>query len=723
MGLTILAFLAAPLLLLLAAYADRRAGAATGAAALTRRTVVAIDACLAASCLCQGLSFSLLPAGAGAAAWALRFDLLTGAFLFAAHAALAWFALSFPAPAPAPARAAGLVLALATVAFVDYRILATRDYTADVFLSTLGPARFDGPRFRLISAAMAAIGTAAAIGLATRAALSRDRISRQRAAVAAVGAALGPLLLWALSGAQAARSGVRSTYALMPLGSLVLGSILTYAYALSRIFDWRAIGRTLASYAILLAAAGLPTGLVAYLVGLLRRASPGLALAASILTFLVAYFGARRLSERLLEGVRSRGDYREELESALSHIDLAEGRDSVLGELEALLREYLGFAEFNVLIEDDRGLLRTVHSSSGARASIERGSTLSAALESAPAPVLFKSEALSDPAYAAARDELVALFDSLKAEALIVAREGRRAIGAFSLGPRLTGAEYTAYDHATLRSLYGKLFVFAYYLKNIARESLVHTVDRELALSDQVIHFALEKVDRVSHPGVDAGWSTRSTRRLGGDFVDFVRISKDRWFFVIGDVSGKGLSASMNMLILKSMIRTFLRVERGFAGLVARVNAFIKDNLPRGTFFAGAFGYFDFAEGSLYFINCGVPAMLLYSPALDTFVEVQGEGRVLGFVRDIGPHLKPRKVALPPGSVLAVATDGVTDSESIRGERFGKDRLRRSVRERLDAPSREIAEGALDDLLAFTDRKQEDDLTLLVLKIAPRSKE
>ena len=190
-------------------------------------------------------------------------------------------------------------------------------------------------------------------------------------------------------------------------------------------------------------------------------------------------------------------------------------------------------------------------------------------------------------------------------------------------------------------------------------------------------------MDRIDHPKADSAWIAQSARSLGGDFIDFVRLSQDRWFVVMGDVSGKGLSASMNMLILKSMIRTFLRVEKDFVSLVARVNAFIKENLPKGTFFAGVFGYLDLSKDAFYYINCGVPTIMMYSPAFDTFIEVQGEGKILGFVKDIAPFLKPRKLTLTAGSAIMTATDGLLDSENLRGERFGKERFRRSVHERL----------------------------------------
>jgi hypothetical protein len=462
---------------------------------------------------------------------------------------------------------------------------------------------------------------------------------------------------------------------------------------------------------------GLPTGCAVALLALLGSDSPLLMVIIAPLIYFVAWRLARSFSKRYFERVGSRREYREMLESTLAHIDLSAGRDAVLRTLHEILTRNLGFSDFSILIEDDRNVLKTSYSSSGGHASLDRADALRAHIESTDSNVLMLSEAQADPRWLPVKTGLLGLFSALKAEVLIFARESRRVIGVFAFGARRIGGEYTDYDYETFQALCGKLFVFAFYLKNVARESIVYTVDRELALSDQVIRFALEHVAPVEHPRADAAWAMRSTRSLGGDFVDFVRIGKERWFFVLGDVSGKGLSASMNMLILKSMIRTFLRIEKDFAGLVQRVNLFVKEHLPKGSFFAGVFGYFDFGTNSLYFVNCGVPAILLYSPSFDAFIEVQGEGKVLGFVRDLAPYLRPRKLSLAPGTALVLTTDGLLDSENIRSERFGKDRLRKAARDRLEKSSREIADGVIEDLMRFTENRQEDDITLLVMKI------
>ncbi|HTX71204.1 MAG TPA: PP2C family protein-serine/threonine phosphatase [Rectinemataceae bacterium] len=714
MGLTILAFLAVPAFIVNFRFARSRGRGSTAG-----RVVEALNLFLAGFALLQGFEFLIAVPDAGDLP--LYVDRVSLALLIGAHALLILLVLEFPVQAPRAVRVAGSLLMAAAASYVVYRVLFSYDVVANVVRKGNEIIRIEGREFRPFIHGQALVALAASIVLALRAFADRSRIHRQRSAVALIGVLLGSALIWFLSGALPYRSGFSATYVLLPIAAVILGSLATYGFYLSRIFDWPTIGRTALSYLALMAVVGIPTGAALAFLIFLRLISPLVPIVGTPILFLIAWTQARRFISRFLARSIRRDDYREELESALSHVDMSAGRDVVLDELYRLLSEALDFIDFTVLIEDDRGILRAVFAPTGARTSIDRGTPLAEALERSPASVLLKTETIADPAYVESRAEIMGLFETLRAEALILIREGRRVIGIFSFGARRTGADYTYYDYDTFRSIYGKLFVFAYYLKNVARESILHTVDRELALSDQIIRFALEKVDRVDHPKADAAWATRSTRRLGGDFIDFVRLSKDRWFFVMGDVSGKGLSASMNMLILKSMVRTFLRVEKDFVGLVSRVNSFIKENLPRGTFFAGIFGYFDFAKDAFYYINCGVPTVLLYSPSFDTFIEVQGEGKVLGFVRDISKSLKPRKLVLPPGSALVATTDGVTDSESLRGERFGKERLRRSVRDRLGSSARAIADGVIGDLLEFTDQKQEDDITLLVMKLSPRS--
>ncbi|MFQ3548023.1 MAG: PP2C family protein-serine/threonine phosphatase, partial [Termitinemataceae bacterium] len=218
------------------------------------------------------------------------------------------------------------------------------------------------------------------------------------------------------------------------------------------------------------------------------------------------------------------------------------------------------------------------------------------------------------------------------------------------------------------------------------------------------------------HPHADIAYMTRSARKLGGDFIDFIKLTKDRYVCIIGDVSGKGLNASMSMIILKSVIRTYLKETKDFKTLVIKINAFIKQYLPRGTFFAGMIGLFDFSERNLYYINCGVPVMMLLSSAYNNPVEIQGAGKVLGFVKDIAPHINVRKAGFKTGDILLVTTDGLVDAESVRGVRFGKERLQHSLLENRSLSSERIVRFLYNDVNEFVSQEINDDITIVAVK-------
>jgi hypothetical protein len=712
MGLTILAFLSIPGFIAAFWYALRRGAGLPG-----RGILAALSAVLGAYALMQGLVFIFTDPSFRQGS-ALGLERMSGALLVAAHALLFLFVLEFPSPLPMALRRLAWIIVVPVAVVVGFDAASSFDYLVSVYRPWTTIFRIEGKLYSSFVYGDAVVAALSTLMLIVRAFVTKNGVRRQKSAVAAAFVFVGAGVILVSTGLFSAGEAKRPIYFLTPLGALSISVGLTYAFRLSRLFDWPTIGRTLLGYAALFVVVGIPTGAAtAGLIALGGATSDAVAIAGSLLVFVAANYLGGRFFARFFIRLSARGDYREKLEEGLAHIDLSLGRDAVLAEAYGLLSKALDFKDFCILIDDDQGFMRTVYSSTGGRATIDRTTQLSERLETAETQVILRTDAETSAAFADDRAPLLELFESLKAEAVVVVLEGRKAIGLVSFGARSTGAEYTAYDYDSFRSIYGKLFVIVYYLKNIARESVMTTVDREIALSDQIIRFALEKVDRIAHPSADAAWIAKSARSLGGDFIDFVRLSQDRWFVVMGDVSGKGLSASMNMLILKSMIRTFLRIERDFVALVARVNSFIKDNLPKGTFFAGVFGYLDLSKNAFFYINCGVPTIMLYSPAFDTFIEVQGEGRILGFVRDVAPYLKPRKLALTPGSAIITSTDGLLDSENLRGERFGKERLLRSVHERLGLAASEVVSGAMGDLLAFTDQRQEDDVTLFVMKM------
>jgi hypothetical protein len=505
-------------------------------------------------------------------------------------------------------------------------------------------------------------------------------------------------------------------YPLIGLAGFVLMMGSYWAISITKLFDLRDImGLVLASVFVALIA-GVPIGLGAAWLLMKWNVQPAIPLAAVPALFIAASYLFSLIGEWLFKAFSQKGDYLAALETGLAEIDFSQGRGIVFDKLSEVLRSSMNFNDFSVMIEDSEGNLQVVHSNCGAKLSIEHKVSPFEFVINMKTDIVLKTEAIANHNFHTIKTQLLDIFVALNADAIIVLHEGHHVIGLISLGQKKSGADYTSYDSNVLRMVYGKLFAIGFYLKNIAKESILTTVDRELQYSSQIIASVQDNIDRVDHPKTDLAFISRSTRKLGGDFIDFVKLSPDRWFFVVGDVSGKGLNASMSMIILKSTIRIFLKEERDFSRLVVKANAFIKENLPRGTFFAGVFGIFDFAKDAMYFVNCGIPVMFMYSPQYNNVMEIQGEGRVLGFVKDYAPYLKLRKMSLQKGSILVITTDGIIESESLRNERYGKERVQRAVTEFKGYPAENMAQMTFNSLEKFVSGEINDDVTIMALK-------
>lgn len=408
--------------------------------------------------------------------------------------------------------------------------------------------------------------------------------------------------------------------------------------------------------------------------------------------------------------------YSRRLEEKLANIDFEESSDVVTENVVNILQETLDTSSLEIMIELKERYLSTVYSSTGMNFEFPLDTNAFDLLLNANRSVVFKSHVETDHVYQGVHDELISMFEKTKSEAMILLREGRHIFGVLFLGAKRNGGAYSDYDFETFQNLYSYFFVIGYYMKNIANESVVGTVIRELQMSGQIIQSIQENIDVIHNPKVDVGYISVSAHNLGGEFVDFIRLTEDRYIMVIGDVSGKGINASMSMVILKSLIRTFLSETKDFKELVQKVNYFIRMNLPKGTFLAGLFALVDFRENTMYYINCGVPALFMYNQAYNNVIEIQGDGRVLGFVKDVSKVVKVKKVKLNPGDIIVACTDGLIDSESLRGEPFGKDRVQKSIHENMAYPADKMAKFLHAELLEFTSKELEDDLSVIAVK-------
>lgn len=413
----------------------------------------------------------------------------------------------------------------------------------------------------------------------------------------------------------------------------------------------------------------------------------------------------------------SASDYETHFEKELAEFDFNDETEDFYQRLFSVFRRYLDTTSLTVFIDNGENQLEPSFSSSNYKEKVSINNPIFEGLLNAKINVVLRSQVHKRHVLSPIASELDKVFEKTRSEVLIMLNEGRHVFSVFLIGPKRLANDYTEYDYSIFNKLYSYFFLLGYYLSNIANESVVGTVNREIQYSGQIIKSIQENMDFVQSDKFDIDYLSMTARDLGGEFVDFIKIDSMRHIIILGDMSGKGINASMSMVILKSIVRTFLAETKDFKQLVQKVNTFIRNNLPKGTYFAGVFCLLDSSDNTLYYVNCGTPALFMYNQAYANVVEIQGEGRVLGFIKDITKLVKVKKVKLTPGDVVLCCTDGLINTSSIRNEPFGKARVQGSIVSNLGYPASRMCQFLYQEVMDFTSKELEDDLSIVIVKV------
>lgn len=206
-------------------------------------------------------------------------------------------------------------------------------------------------------------------------------------------------------------------------------------------------------------------------------------------------------------------------------------------------------------------------------------------------------------------------------------------------------------------------------------------------------------------------------RSVGGDFYDCFLIDRHRLFFLVGDVSGKGLPASLFMALAKSLTKSIaLRAENAEPGaILVRANSEIGRDNPESLFVTAFAGLLDMRTGILAYSNAGhEPPLALRPGGAPEAVEHAG-GPPLCVIEGFEYPTAHRE--LRAGESICVVSDGITEAMNAQRELYGAQRLR-SVLARLGsaAPDAIVAAIAADVHSFAGTAEQSDDLTLLCVR-------
>lgn len=287
-------------------------------------------------------------------------------------------------------------------------------------------------------------------------------------------------------------------------------------------------------------------------------------------------------------------------------------------------------------------------------------------------------------------------------------------IGLLSLGPRLSGREYTAADRHLLNALAGYAAP-AVRVGQLVREQREEATERERTEQElKVARLVQQQFLPQALPDMP-GWQVamfyRPARTVGGDFYDFIPLPGGQVMVVVGDVTDKGIPAAMVMASTHALMRAAAPRLISPGAVLGRVNELLFTDTPAHMFATCMALLLDAGTGRVTFANAGhdVP----YVRTADGVAELRAKGMPLGLMP--GMTYEEKAFTFRPGDCALLYSDGLSEAHGAGREMFGFDRVAALVG--AGASGQALIDLCLTELDAFTGpgHEQEDDITLLSL--------
>lgn len=235
--------------------------------------------------------------------------------------------------------------------------------------------------------------------------------------------------------------------------------------------------------------------------------------------------------------------------------------------------------------------------------------------------------------------------------------------------------------------------------------SIASNIQKNLLPKNVKIPFKLDKAEYFE-----------PAKEIGGDYYDYNVYDEKNLFITIGDVSGKGVPASLLMTTIRATLKTLCHKDSNVADILINLNNFVCPDMSEEMFVTIFHSLYNSETQTLYYSNAGHNPLLVYKKGRGDVVEETVKGTAIGFFE--GYRYKLGKLELQEGDVLVYYTDGITEAENNNKELYGIERLKKVVEENGEKNAEDIKRAILDSVDRYREGyEQVDDITLLVVKI------
>lgn len=263
--------------------------------------------------------------------------------------------------------------------------------------------------------------------------------------------------------------------------------------------------------------------------------------------------------------------------------------------------------------------------------------------------------------------------------------------------------------------------IFAFIIHNLMRERETQRtkelIESELSVARDIQMSIVPKIfpPFPERPELDVYAVLEPAKEVGGDLYDFFLLDEDHLCFTVGDVSGKGVPASLYMAVTKTLIKAKADIELSPDEILYRVNNELCEDNDSGMFVTDFLGILNIPSGDLVFSNGGhnIPYLIRQNGALEALPKLPG--MALGVMEEF--EYFSAGVKVQAGDSLVLYTDGVTEAMNPAGELLTEQRLEDILREINGKTAKEEVGHILHCTRQFINgADQSDDITILAIK-------
>lgn len=207
---------------------------------------------------------------------------------------------------------------------------------------------------------------------------------------------------------------------------------------------------------------------------------------------------------------------------------------------------------------------------------------------------------------------------------------------------------------------------------------------------------------------------SKMAKGLGGDYYALKKIDDNRWMFMLADVSGKGVAASLISVTLGGMMSIY-DFSKGIRDFILSINDYIFSSFEAGRFLTGIFGEYNEVDGKVVMYDMGHSYSYLYRSGRVSQIKSAATNIPLGIRSDLDPV--STSLTLAQDDVLLFISDGIEEQSDVNDEQYGIARFMRLVMGNLNETAQMLHKKIFSDIKTF--RKGQaigDDMTFVILQ-------